>query len=600
MTRHRPDFIIAGAAALAVLAALPFGIDEYHVVLITQAFTFAIAAISLDLVWGYAGIPDLGHSVWFGVGALTVGLMTTRVSGSGLVLEAGGTLGTYLLAILLGTVAAAVIGGIVAWYAFPSRGANPFYIGVVGLALSTAIQPLYTQFPAITGGENGLFGFGYAGLSTDGWYYLIGTCFVLAVGGALVLARSDFGLLVTAVRDNERRARYLGNDVERIKIVVFALGAGVAGFAGALYGAVVGLVSAPLFGFEFATQMLVWVAIGGRATILGPAVGAVLLSLAGSELNSSFPAQWNMALGVLFVAVVVFVPDGIIAPWAKWLRRRIMGGERALMADLVGSVAGNGSRVLAAIKDVRFGYGALQVLRGIDLEIDRGQLLCIVGPNGAGKSTLIEVLTDGRRPIAGSIAFDLENTRDHHRRPPHAIAQSGLIRKFQIPALFRSLTVAEHLLLAAHRGAWPSPIRRSTRIAVPQTVLDISIATGLDAHMAQSSGALAHGLKQGLEIAMAVAARPILLLLDEPTAGLTAAERGIVGGILRRLVANGITIVLIEHDFDFVGEVADRVAVLHDGRVVESGSFAEVSRSAIVRDAYLGTAGADAVGATSP
>ncbi|MGH6989620.1 MAG: ABC transporter ATP-binding protein, partial [Stellaceae bacterium] len=245
------------------------------------------------------------------------------------------------------------------------------------------------------------------------------------------------------------------------------------------------------------------------------------------------------------------------------------------------------------------GYGALQVLRGIDLDIERGRLLCIVGPNGAGKSTLIEILTDGRRRIGGAIAFELENADDHHRQPPHAIAQHGVIRKFQIPALFRSLTVAEHLLLATLRGVWPSPIRRSKRIAVPRTVLEICVATGLEAHTAAQSNALAHGLKQGLEIAMAVAARPTLLLLDEPTAGLTATERGIVGGILRRLVDDDITVVLIEHDFDFVGEVADRVAVLHDGRVVETGTFAEVSHSQIVRDAYLGTAGADANGVTS-
>ena len=113
--------------------------------------------------------------------------------------------------------------------------------------------------------------------------------------------------------------------------------------------------------------------------------------------------------------------------------------------------------------------------------------------------------------------------------------------------------------------------------------------------LADKTGAvLAHGLKQGLEIAMAVAARPTLLLLDEPTAGLTAAERGVIGAILRRLVAEGITIVLIEHDFDFVGEVSDRVAVLHDGRVIETGTFDEVSASAVVREAYLGTANVQA------
>jgi len=590
MSARRRDFILIGSALIVVIAAVPFLGNEYRTQLWTQAFTFAIAAVSLDLVWGYTGIPDLGHSVWFGIGALTVGLMTTTVSDTGLVLESGGTAGTYIFAIALGTVIAAIAGAVVAWYAFPSRGANPFYIGIVGLALSTAIQPLYTQLPGITGGENGLFGFAYGGLDTIGWYYVCGACFVAVLVGALILVRSDFGLLIAAIRDNERRARYLGNDVERTKIAVFAVGAGVAGFAGALYGAVVGLVSAPLFGFQFATEMLVWVAVGGRATIVGPAVGAIALSLIGSELNRSFPAQWNLALGALFVAVVVFVPDGIAAPWAKWLRRRIVGGERTLVAEPGPATAASGADALVTMRDVRFAYGSLQVLRGIDLDIERGRLLCIVGPNGAGKSTLIEVLTDGRRSIAGAVAFNLGAGQDHRRRPPHEIARHGLIRKFQIPALFRSLSVAEHLLLAAHRGRWPSPFRRTVRIAVPAAVLDVAEATGLASRADMAGGVLAHGFKQGLEIAMAVAARPVLLLLDEPTAGLTASERAVIGKILRTLIADGIAIVLIEHDFDFVGEVADRVAVLHDGKVVETGSFAEIGSSAAVRDAYLGAA----------
>ncbi len=200
------------------------------------------------------------------------------------------------------------------------------------------------------------------------------------------------------------------------------------------------------------------------------------------------------------------------------------------------------------------------------------------------------MLTDGRRAIAGEIAFALDGGGEHRRRPPHAIVRHGLVRKFQIPGLFRSLSVAEHLLLAEHRGRWPSWWRRTAAIGVPPAVPDICVATGLEANIDATGAVLAHGLKQGLEIAMAVAARPTLLLLDEPTAGLTAAERGVVGAILRRLVAEGITIVLIEHDFDFVGEVSDRIAVLHDGRVIETGTFAEVSASAVVREAYLGTA----------
>ena len=175
-------------------------------------------------------------------------------------------------------------------------------------------------------------------------------------------------------------------------------------------------------------------------------------------------------------------------------------------------------------------------------------------------------------------------------QPIHKIARAGVARKFQIPHLFDSLTVAETVLLASRNGRIPSFWRRTQRIPVARSVLDIVDATALDGREDTLSPALAHGLKQGLELAAAVSVRPELLLLDEPTAGLTSNERHVIGDVFRRLVEAGMTIVLIEHDLDFVARVADRVIVLHGGKVVESGTPAEVSESAVVREAYVGTA----------
>jgi branched-chain amino acid transport system permease protein len=599
---NRPSAIgLLAAVAAAVIA--PFVVNAYVTDLLAQACVYAVLAISLDLVWGYAGILDLGHAMWFGTGALVVGIMTTTVSPTGLVMASSGGPGTYLVAILAGTVAAGVMGAIVTWFASGSDGTSPFYLSIVTLALATALQTAYTQFPAVTGGENGLFGFAYVPLAGLPAYYLAVAVLALALAGAIVVVRSDFGLLMRAVRDHEGRVRYLGYDVRATKVVIFGSSAALAGFAGAIFGTLFGFVSAPLFGFAFSTEILIWVAVGGRATIVGPVLGAIVLSVVGSRLNERWPLQWPLLMGSLFVTVVVAAPAGILPPITSMFRRRRSGaGEtRALTASpAVGRRARpDGRTAIATLHQIRFNYGALQVLRGIDLTIQRGELLCIVGPNGAGKSTLLNLLTDGRRGYDGRIDLSLARGRSqtrpdaepvHHAGvPPHALVRAGLGRKFQTPALFPTLSLAETLIVAIGRGRWPAPWRRTMEVAVPAAVLRITDAAGLASHVNRPAGELAHGLKQGAELAVAVAARPELLLLDEPTAGLVANERETIGQILTHLVRDaGVTIVLIEHDLDFVLRLADRIAVLDDGRIVECGDPAAVAGSSAVRDAYLG------------
>ena len=591
----RRSFLITCALALLViLVAIPFTQGEYFVLLLAQTFLFAAAAVTLDVVWGYTGIPELGHSAWFGTGALVVGYMMTDLGPTGLVMSSGGSFGQYILGILLGTVIAGAIGGLVAWYSF-SRNGTHFYIAVVTLALTTALGAVYLQVPQITGGENGIFGYAIDWVTTTGWYYTGAIVFALVTAACWVFVRSDFGLLIRAVRDNERRVRYLGFDVERVKIVTYTMSAAVDGFVGALYSTMVGAVSAPLFGFDFATQMMVWVAVGGRATIIGPAVSTIALSLIGSALNRQFPAQWGLFLGALFVIVMVFFSAGFLPPVARWIGRRLFGEDyhhrdhRALIAEDEPEARDYAPGPVVVCADTRFSYGKLNVLRGVDLEILRGELLCIVGPNGAGKSTLIEVLSDGYRRIQGSVEFKLGNGVRHYHQAPHQIARKSIVRKFQIPALFKSLTVAEHILLGTCNGSWPSFWRRTSQVRVPRAVLDICAATGLVGRENVAAPNLAHGLKQGLEIAMAASARPELMFLDEPTAGLTSNERSVVGDILRELTGAGITLVLIEHDLDFVCRVADRIAVLHDGRVLECGTPDEMMASKVVKEAYLGT-----------
>lgn len=580
-----------------LLAVAPALLGTYYLSLLTISLIYGVLAVSLDVVWGYTGIPDLGHALWFGIGALAVGTATTTLDATGFVLTTHNGLGRHIVGLVIGMAVAGAVAAVVALLSFSQREADPFYIAIVTLALTVISGTIYGQLPHYTGGDNGIFGFAYHGLSSTGWYYVCAIVLVLVAGAGLVLVRSDFGLVMRAVRDNEHRIRFFGTNVELVKLLVFVGGAMVAAGAGGLYAMIEGFVASQLFDFLFSTQILIWVAVGGRATVLGPVIGAVGLSFVTSKLSSSWPTQWALILGLMFVAVVVFIPDGILPPLVRLTRRALGDRSRHRTArSLVEVKRGappvrEAGRTVANVEDVEFGYGALRVLRGVTFEMLAGELLCIVGPNGAGKSTLLNVLTNGKLSMTGRVTYHLESGEFAQRGAAiHAIARHGLARKFQIPHLFDSLTVAETLLVASLRGRIPSAVRRTREIEVGRSVHDIVEATGLAGRENDLSPSLAHGLKQGLELAAAVSMRPEILLLDEPTAGLTSNERHVIGDVFRRLLGAGVTIVLIEHDLDFVARVADRVVVLHGGRVVESGTPSEVAASQVVREAYVGTA----------
>ena len=252
-------------------------------------------------------------------------------------------------------------------------------------------------------------------------------------------------------------------------------------------------------------------------------------------------------------------------------------------AERVSPTAGEGAPSILEIRALTRRFGGLKALDGVELAVGRGELLGIIGPNGAGKSTLLSVVTGQLRPDGGRVLFD---GQDITALSPHRISRLGVGRKFQVPSVFEGLTIRQNLHVAA-RGH--SPVRSLLTAGEGgfEYLEYILSRLGLSGKSELEAGFLSHGEKQWLEIGMVLANRPTLLLLDEPTAGMTLGETKRTEELLRSL-GQDHTIVVIEHDVRFIREVAQRVVVLHRGKVLASGPIDEVERDERVRDVYLG------------
>ena len=287
----------------------------------------------------------------------------------------------------------------------------------------------------------------------------------------------------------------------------------------------------------------------------------------------------------MFVVVIVALPGGLLSLLAL-VRRPGVRFVPVLVAAPAAMSRADGLVLQMGALDKRF--GALQVLKGVAFSAQAGDLVSLIGPNGAGKTTLMRCIADGRERSAGSVEVCGHGIG---RLPPHRCTALGVGRKFQTASVFESMTVAECLRVARSRVERPSLLRRSTSLALPEAALEVVHATGLADRLGTLARHLSHGEKQSLELAMVLALEPALLLLDEPTAGLTTAERARIGTLLTDLAARyRLCIVLVEHDLEFVRRISSRVIVLHQGRIVLDGAVEEAVTSEVVRTIYAGAA----------
>lgn len=571
------SWLARSAALIVVLGVLPFGLGEFAAYQLALYFLYAIAALGVGLCWGQAGFLPLGQAMFVGLGGYLAGLALIHFKDSALLLV------LLPLAALLPGLLAFGLGLLL----FRGRRETGPYFALITLALSLLAFQIANGWNSVTGGFNGLKGIpGLPGLDDlSHAYWISATALAATIIGTAWLLRSPLGVLWRATAQNERRVAFLGFDVTRTKAAVFGLSGVLGGLAGALYAPQQNLVTPQLVGFTLSAELVIWAAVGGRGSLYGPVVGTILIGVLTAELRNRLP-YWEVLLAVLFIVVVRWAPQGLVGFLGSLAARlRLPERREPLSAPPRALPPRAASMNFDAISAEA---GPVRILDGLTLAVDNPGITCLIGPNGAGKTSCFNLLTGELAAVAGTVRFDGAVLSDLE---PAAVTRLGIARKFQIPNVFPELSVADNLHLALWGGRarsrdllrpalhrWSTPLVRELAERYP------FLRNG-DAR----AGNLGHGERQILELAMALAMEPRLLLLDEPCAGLSPEETRSVIDVIRWAKARlTVAIVIIEHDMSLVKELADRVLVLHQGRLLAAGSVAEVQADPAVRAVYAG------------
>jgi branched-chain amino acid transport system permease protein len=605
LTRWAPELSMAIA-----LVILPFVFDAWlgSVDLFTRILIWGIFGLGFDLLFGRTGLLSFGQGAFYGTGGFVTAYLLTS-----------GLLANVWLAMVAGIAAATGFSIVVGVLALRRVG---IYFTMITLAFGELSYFLENSpLARWTGGENGLpgvpapsialGGFDYAFAGSWPSYQLVAGFFFVGFVFARFIVRSPVGAILTAIRQNPERTAALGHDVRAYKLTVFALAAVFAGCGGALLGIFQSYMPPDAFALETSGQLVIQTVIGGAGTLIGPTVGAaVWLTL--RDVLQQIPAigdLWKFVLGLVFVVLVTFMPNGIVdtiirlfyqfrsrRPAAATTAERpgadASAASAALLAPLRVNVAPNAaaSQTFALdVRDISKAYGGIRAVQNVSLALPEGRFHAIIGPNGAGKSTFLRLLAREETPDTGII---LLHGVDVAAADVTAAYQYGLAKSYQINQLFPQFTVRQNLRIGAlgrHRGRLRLDIFRAAESFPDVEAIVTALLQQLDLAACADLivGTLAYGEKRRLEVGLALASRPSVLLLDEPLAGLSPGEREGVKQLIRKL-GKGRTIILVEHDMDAVFELAERITVLHEGRKLAEGAPKDISNDPLVREAYLG------------
>jgi ABC-type branched-subunit amino acid transport system ATPase component/ABC-type branched-subunit amino acid transport system permease subunit len=584
--KYQPLWIAAAGLVLLpmMLRTIGLTLDTATVVVI-----FAMAAMGLNLLVGYTGLTSFGHSAWFGIGGYAAALAQKHWF-------AGQILLPFLFSIAFTAALACVIGFLV----LRRRGV---YFSLLTLALSALTFAIAFRWTAFTGGEGGLGGLERSTLGPLNlddplvFYVVVGAIAMALLYVLLRIVRSPFGHVIVAIRENEQRATFQGYDTNHYKLAVFVLSAAVTGLAGALLVFHHHLASAESTSVEFSGQLLAMVVIGGMRSFLGPVLGALFYILF-RELISMWTDNWLLWFGLIFVAFILYSPTGLAGIWVEIKRRRRPSGE--VGAAMSQRKIYDGLPLPAflrpkpyegavlEVKTISKRFGGILAVSNAALVVRAGEIHALIGPNGAGKTTTFNLISGMFRPDGGAVRL---NGQEIQNLAPHQICQQGLARSFQITNLFKGLTIYENLRLslqarhAARFNAWRDI---DSYPEIHAETAELMKFLGLEGIEDTEGGELSYGGQRLVDLGIALGSKPQVLLMDEPLAGLAAAERERVSNLVKT-VASNIPVLIVEHDIDRVLGFSQQVTVMNQGEVLMTGTPDAVRADQRVQEIYTGS-----------
>ena len=615
---RQSSFLVETLTAIGLIAA-PFVLPHlgFAPTTMSRIMVWGLFGIGFDVLFGYTGLLSFGQSAFFGTGGMVAAYLLTELD-----------FPHVLVSVIIGTIAVAIVGFLVGLIALRRTG---IYFAMITVAIAEVFY--FVEFNPLsdyTGGENGLpgvptptlpLGFTTIKFDTD-WkmYAFLAFWYFVGIVIALRIVRSPVGAVLSAIRDNPLRAAAVGHNIHGYKLTAFVIAAAYAGFAGGLLGVMQGFMPPDAFTFDTSGQLVMQTAIGGAGTLFGPLVGATVWLYFSDFFQNTLHlgATWKLVLGLVFVLLVCFLRRGLVGgivdlfgflgdQWGSSHRQlktaslsAAMVNEpnitpqlpktapaAAIMARRRPPTDGSGPILQATGLTKR--YGGLLANSNIDFAVMHGERRGVIGPNGAGKSTFFKMLTCEVEPTSGTIAFE---GRDITGMNVTDVCQLGLTKSYQVNQLFTRLTVRENVTIAALaglRGKFRLDLmRRLTRIpGLDQQVEHTLALVDLTGRADVAVAALAYGEKRRLEVGLALASSPTLLLLDEPLAGMSPLERIEMVKLLKS-IGIGRTMIIIDHDMDALFELVERVTVLQEGRVLVEGSPQDIKNNAAVQEAYLG------------